>query len=391
MDKNSLVEAFKKELSLTEKGLAELTEKKKGLVIDVSTDDGFKLARKERTEQNKLLERIDRIGIDGKKAVDDARGALKESIIEIYSSTVTAFEAEDVRRKQEEKRKKEEEENRINGIREEINGIRLFSSNLHGKPSQELQEIIEAVDMIDVSESFAELTQEALTTKTETLSELNHALVTAIQNENLEAERETLRKERGDQEEKARIDAIKAKARERLNNLAMIPVEFLGKSSTEIDQKIKALTDYEVKEDEFGELFAPASETKGKAIAQLASMLEQAEIVEKVQADEEERQRLELEQAQEQQVEPEQASIPAKVEVEPETDTDGPLECELMQTHSPARGEAGYIDAIVEDLLEKMPVDIMREEVEAWADNHGLNWLSLDGLYPIIMKFKAAK
>ena len=217
METTKLVQAFEVELNLTEQGLLELAEKKKGLIIDVSTDEGFNLARKERTEQNKVLERIDRLAIDGKKSVDEARNSLKDRVSAIYAPNVTAFEAEDVRRKEEAARKKREEEERIQGIRNQINSIRQFATSLFGKSSEELQGIIEAVDMIDVSESFAELTQEALIVKQETLTELNQVLSSVIKNEQLEAEREALRREREafekerQQAESERIAQIKDK------------------------------------------------------------------------------------------------------------------------------------------------------------------------------------
>ncbi len=285
METTKLVQAFKTELNLTDQGLLELTEQKKGLVIDVTTEEGFKLARKERTEQNKLLKNIDNLAIDGKKSVDEARNVLKDRVSEIYAPTVTAFEAENIRRKEAERIKKEVEEKRVQAIRDQINSIRQFATNLSGKSSEELQGVIEAVDMIDVSESFAELTQEAMVVKKETLAELNQSLASAIQNEQLEAEREKLRQEREAQEEQNRINELKAKAQERLNTLIMIPSGFFGKTSDEINKKIYSLSNYEVKEEEFGELFHQANASKEQVIQQLNMMFDQQLTVEKVQED----------------------------------------------------------------------------------------------------------
>ena len=286
METTNLVQAFKNELNLTDQGLLELTEQKKGLVIDVTTEEGFKLARKERTEQNKILKNIDDLAISGKKSVDEARNVLKDRVSEIYSPTVTSFEAENIRRKEADRVKKEVEEKRVKAIHDQINSIRQFATNLFGKSSEELQGIIEAVDMIDVSENFAELTQEAMVVKKETLIELNKALASAIQNEQLEAEREKLRKEREDQEEQNRINEIKAKAQERLNTLIMIPSVFFGKTSDEINNKIQSLSNYEVKDEEFGELLHQANASKNQVIQQLNMMLDQQLIVEKSQEEE---------------------------------------------------------------------------------------------------------
>jgi hypothetical protein len=283
METTKLVQAFKSELNLTDQGLLELTKQKKGLVIDVTTEEGFKLARKERTEQNKLLKNIDDLAIGGKRSVDEARNVLKDRVSEIYAPTVTAFEAENIRRKEAERIKKEAEEKRVQAIRDQINSIRQFATNLFGKSSEELQRIIEAVDMIDVSESFAELTQEAMVVKKETLSELNQALSSAIQSEQLEAEREKLRQEREVQEEKNRINELKAKAQERLNTLIMIPSGFFGKSSDEINRKIHSLINCEIKEEEFGELFDQANASEKQVIQQLNMMFDQQIMIEKAQ------------------------------------------------------------------------------------------------------------
>ncbi len=286
METNKLVQAFETELNLTEEGFKTLIEQKKNLVIDVSTEDGFKLARKERSEQNKILGNIDRLAIDGKKSVDEARNSLKERVEKIYAPTVTAFLNEDNRRKEEKARKEREEAERIEGIRAQINSIRQFSTNLIGKTSDDLQSIIEAVDMIDVSENFAELTQEAMSVKKETLIELNHALSSVIQNEQLAAEREQLRIEREAQEEQKRLDDLRAKAQERLNNLMMIPAGFFGKSSGDINKKIVSLTNYQINPEEFGEMSEMAKQSKKQVISQLTIMSQQQEAVEASQAKE---------------------------------------------------------------------------------------------------------
>ena len=226
MDTTKLVAAFENELNLTEHGLIELANQKKGLAIDVKTEDGFKLARKERTEQNKILKNIDDLAISGKRSVDDARNTLKERVSNIYLPIVSAFEAEQEIRKEAARLKAEAEAERVNNIKVQIEGIRQFSMNLTGKGTKELQEIIEAVDMIDVSENFAELTQEAMQIKKETLSELNLALSAAIQAEKIEAEREQMRIEREEQQKQNAINELKAKAQDRLNTLIMIPVSY---------------------------------------------------------------------------------------------------------------------------------------------------------------------
>lgn len=214
---SKIIQAFEKEVNLTEQGLAELTETKRGLVIDVSTKSGFTLARKERTERNKLIDQVKRVAIDTKTSIDNKRKEITDSISVIFEPIVNAFEAEDLRQKQEKERLAKLEESRISGIQEQIKGIRNFSVNLYGKTSEELSGIIEAVDMIDVAESFAEFTQDAMFVKKETLSELNVALSGAIQSEQLAADRKAL------DDEKAEFEAWKASQKKEV--VEVVPVE----------------------------------------------------------------------------------------------------------------------------------------------------------------------
>jgi len=282
METTKLTAAFETELNLTEQGFSELTEQKKGLVIDVSTEAGFKLARKERSEQNGTLKDIDRLAVDGKTAIDSVRNTLKERVIGIYAPIVTAFEAENIKRKEAEAKKKEKEAERIKAIRDQINGIRLWANNLTGKASSEIQDIIEAVYMIDVSENFAELTQEALTVKKETLGELTLALSSTIQNEQLATEREALRIEREEAATLARISELKSKAQNRLNNLMMIPSTMFGKTAKEIKNKVDAIINIDIDPDEFGELTEQASAAHATVVQQLNVMLAQAETMERI-------------------------------------------------------------------------------------------------------------
>lgn len=280
METKTLVQAFETELNLTEQGFKELTERKKGLVIDIKTDDGFKLARKERTEQNNLIKDIDRLAIDGKNDIDEVRNKLKVRVVKIFAPTVNAFEAENLRRKEEAAKAARLEEERIQAIHDQINSIREFSTNLIGKTSEELQGIIEAVDMIDVSENFSEFTQEAMQVKKETLGDLNLALSSAIQNEQLAADREKLRKEQAEQKEKIRLDDLKAKSQERLNNLIMIPSTMFGKTSQELEKKIASIGKFEIKEEEFGEFSEQAKDSVKTVVKTLGTMLAQTKFME---------------------------------------------------------------------------------------------------------------
>ncbi|MCP5077515.1 MAG: hypothetical protein GY951_05595, partial [Psychromonas sp.] len=191
-----IVKAFEKEVNLTEEGIAILVENKKSLVIEFNTKAGMTLARKERTERNKLIEQVKRASIDTENAIKAKRASIIEQITTAYNCIVEPFEKEELRLKQEKERLAKIEEERIDAIRAKIGTIRNFSLGLTGKTSQELSEIIEAVDMIDVEESFAEFTQEAMQVKKETLGELNITLSGVMQKEALVKEQEQLAAEK---------------------------------------------------------------------------------------------------------------------------------------------------------------------------------------------------
>lgn len=227
---SKIIQAFEKEVNLTEQGLKDLTETKKNLVIDVSTKSGFTLARKERTERNKLVEQVKRVAIDTKASIDGKRKEIVDSINNIYEPIVDLFEAEDLRQKQEKEKLAKIEEDRVNGIKAKIANLRNFSLSLYGKTSDELSEIIEAVDMIDIAENFAEFTQEAMQVKSETLGELNIALSGAIQSEQLATEKEAFEKEKAE-------FALWKKSQE--------PVVSVGSKAIDFGGGVKELTSHE--------------------------------------------------------------------------------------------------------------------------------------------------
>ncbi len=205
------VKAFEKEVNLTDEGISILVENKKSLVIEFNTKAGMTLARKERTERNKLIEQVKRVSIDTENAIKAKRATIIEQITDAYNCIVEPFEKEELRLKQEKERLAKIEEERIDAIRAKIGTIRNFSLGLTGKASQELSEIIEAVDMIDVEESFAEFTQEAMQVKKETLGELNITLSGAMQKEALVKEQEQLAAEKkAFDDEKAEFEKWKA-------------------------------------------------------------------------------------------------------------------------------------------------------------------------------------
>jgi len=198
---NNLIASFKKSAGLADDGLDRLRAEKKSIICDVTTEAGFKAARKERTEQNKYIDAIKRAAIDAKTDIDGERKRLIAEVEDIYSVNVLAFEQEDERRKQEKAEQERKEKERKNRILADISNIKNFASGAYEKSSEELQSIIQAVDLIDVGVSFAEFTQEALNAKKETLAALNQALSHVIDREAIAREREELARQREELEQ----------------------------------------------------------------------------------------------------------------------------------------------------------------------------------------------
>lgn len=199
-----IIKAFEKEVNLTEEGILALVQAKSFLVFELTTKSGMTLARKERTERNKLIDQVKRVSIDTENAIKAKRASIIEQITSAYNCIVEPFEKEELRLKQEKEKAAKIEEDRIAEIKNNINEMRSFTYDIKSKDSQFISDVIEAVDMIDVEVNFAEFTQEALQAKKETLGELNIALSGAIQSEQLAADRKKL------DDDKAEFEAWKA-------------------------------------------------------------------------------------------------------------------------------------------------------------------------------------
>lgn len=178
----TLIKLFEEKADLTQEKLEALKQRVEGLVFDLSTKDGFAAAKETRKECKTILEKIDRAAIDYKNEVDAARKGLKKNVEEIYTSTTTPLEEEESRRKAEKKKKEDEKKAAEQAIREQIDGIRVFAQNVYTMSSQEVQDTIEAISTIDITQ-FGKLQDEADRAKKETISILGSALPLIIKSE----------------------------------------------------------------------------------------------------------------------------------------------------------------------------------------------------------------
>lgn len=178
-----IIEVFKKEASATQENIEDLKEKVKDLVFDLKTPEGFKAAKDTRAECKSITDKISRIAIDTKNEIDGERKKLTKEVEGIYSGITSPLKIEEDQRKADKKKLDDKKKAAEQAIRDSIDGIRAFAHDLYSKTSQEVQETIEAISTIDVTQ-FGKLQDEAKRVKKETIDLLGGALPLIIQKEN---------------------------------------------------------------------------------------------------------------------------------------------------------------------------------------------------------------
>jgi predicted esterase YcpF (UPF0227 family) len=284
METINITKAMQVELSLTEQDLIALEERKSNLVLDVTSEAGYKAARKERTERNGITKGIANLAIAGKKAIDEVRHQLIDRVENSYTGIIMPLEVEEVKRKAEADLKKQKEAERIAAIQRSIDVLFEMKAQAVDMDSEGIAGIIEAVDLIDCSEGFDELTQEALQAQKLVLSDLSIMLNQAISQEQLSAERKAMQLQQKELAEQAAARELIDKAQDRLNNLKMIPAGMFGKSSQEIRTKYNQVGKFEITELEFGSLTVQAKQEQDQVLGFLNNMANQQEMVEQAEA-----------------------------------------------------------------------------------------------------------
>lgn len=258
---NNLVEViFQNEL--TAAGLADLRAKYPAdVVTDMSVEENFKRARKTRTEMNKLVDAINRRRIDVSSEIKTHGDNLIKQVTDIYSVVVQPFEIEDQRRKDiaaEEKRKYDE---KISAERAQIKEISDWVMFCNGKSPAEIQDIIEAVDLIDTAGFHKDLIHEAIEVKDSTLNSLSGMLQQAIINEQAD-------KQRQDAEMALRIE-------QRISALKMLPLDYMIKPLSDVESKLQSLANYQPDPVEFGERYNEAITAQQAVIQQMEMIASQ--------------------------------------------------------------------------------------------------------------------
>lgn len=258
---NNLVEViFQNEL--TDAGLSDLRAKYPAdVVTDMSVEENFKQARKTRTEMNKLVDAINRRRIDVSSEIKTHGDNLIKQVTDIYSVVVQPFEIEDQRRKDiaaEEKRKYDE---KISAERAQIKEISDWVTFCSGKSPAEIQDIIEAVDLIDTAGFHKDLIHEAIEVKDSTLNSLSGMLQQAITNEQADKQRQAA-------ETELRIE-------QRISALKMLPLDYMIKPLSDVESKLQSLANYQPDPVEFGERYNEAITAQQAVIQQMEMIASQ--------------------------------------------------------------------------------------------------------------------
>lgn len=270
--------------SVTETKLKDLRKKyPKKLNLDMSIDDDFKAGRKVRTERNKLTADID----DKRKSYCNEVKAFGDKLIadvdKIYTPYVSAFEAEDKRRKEEAARIAAERETFLNKQRTEIYGMRSFIEQSKNQNSQFIADTIEAVDLIETESFDKELIHEAIDTKKDVLETLNNMYQAAKAAEAVEAEREQLRIQQEAIEAEQRKQEQARVIEQRIDNLRRDPMNYKDYSSDVIAARITHLESYTPPANDFGDRLEEVNKLKLEVIEELKDRLEMAQFKEEKQ------------------------------------------------------------------------------------------------------------
>lgn len=254
--------------------------------INLNTDKGRKEVASRSHKVSKIKTALVKVAKDSiedlKAQVQAVNGGTKhiEEVLDKLRDTtrapLTLWEAE----------QKRIEEERIAAIKLEIGNIESLGQTNGTESIEDLSAMIEAVDNIDVAEGFDEFTQDAMKAIAAAKNNLTAAMQKLIE-----------QKQQEEMQRKLAAERLANQINERINNLRMIPLDFMSKSALEIEQKIVSLEKFRVPVEEFGERANEATQAKDAVVTQLRAMHQQAVIVEEAQARKAEEERIATEQA----------------------------------------------------------------------------------------------
>jgi len=210
------------EYSPTAAALAELRQKYEQAVFDTTTPNGMAKAiaarrelREVRVNLEKLRKELKAPALERSRLIDAEAKTLTIQIEEMEVPIDQQIKAEEQRKAERERIERE----KLEALQRRVADIRAIAVLCVGKPSETIDQYLEALKVLEIGPEFGELQHEAYTAKGETLSTLaemwDRALAQEAEAERLRIEREELEAQRKAQEEQAAKDRAElAKLRE---------------------------------------------------------------------------------------------------------------------------------------------------------------------------------
>lgn len=214
------------EYSPTEAALADLRQRYKDVVFDVTTTKGMEIARKGRAEIRSI-----RVALEAKRVEIKAPALERCRLIDAEAKRITAALSEleepiDALIKTEEQRKEREraerearEKERIAAIQTRITDFGSHAASMAGKTSEAIGAEIVIVEQTVIDDTFGEFKVQATVALEASIGKLRelHAAAVAQEEEaaRLKAEREELARLRAEQEQRDRETKAKAEAEQR--------------------------------------------------------------------------------------------------------------------------------------------------------------------------------
>lgn len=222
-------------------------------------------ARKEKTEEWRAMTAA--VNTEGKR-ITDVIVALEGP----FKDAKKAIDDEEARIKAE----------RIAKLQKKVDDLGVFITDAKGKSSDEIQCIMEAVDMIDTSEDFYDLEPLAIKKRGEVLAELADMLTSQMAFEDAAEETARLKAEKEESDRLQKIADDKQKVQNSINELLMIPVDFIGKTSDELQAKIDDLGGFEIDLAVYDTRASEAQEALDGTVAKLTAMHAQQVAIESI-------------------------------------------------------------------------------------------------------------
>ncbi len=210
------------EYSPTEAALADLSNRFKGVVFNVSTTKGMEEARKARAEirgyrtnlESKRKE-IKAPALERCRLIDEEAKRITKALEELEDPIDAIIKAEEARKAAEKEARERAERERIAAIQNRIAEIGAAPMRAIGKTSDQIAEQIRTLSLVAIDETFAEFSDQAIATMGDALAKMQQALKAQkaqeveadrlkAQREAFEAQQEQARRQQEENEAKLR-------------------------------------------------------------------------------------------------------------------------------------------------------------------------------------------